>query len=446
MRAERLAVALMAACFVAACAPRSAPTVPASPAFPEFMYPAVPQGVGRPDDAARVERGWRLLQANDLPNADREFEATLSRTPAFYPARAGSAYVALAGMRFDQALGSFDAVLRTAPTYVPALVGRGQTLLAVKSDAAALEAFEAALAVDGSLGDVRSRVDVLRFRGLQELIETARTAASAGRLAEATAAYERALEASPDSAFLYRELGDVAQRQGSADAALSRFRRAVELDTADAVSLTHIGELLEGRQDFAGAEAAYRQAAAIDPSAALSARVAAMAERARDAKLPAQFQAIGASSQIARGDLAALIGVRLEDVLRLAPTREVVVTDVAGHWAAAWIDAVVRAGVIEPFANHTFQPGSAVTRADLAGAVSRVLTLAAARRPELRPHLTARPAIADVSVGHLSYPAVSAAVSAGVMPLVGGNRFESTRPVSGAEASNVVLRLRDLAR
>jgi tetratricopeptide (TPR) repeat protein len=410
------------------------------------MYPMAPQGVGRPEDAGRVERGWRFLQANDLQGADREFEAALSRTPTFFPARAGSAYVALAGTRFDQALRGFDAVLRMAPTYVPALVGRGQTLLAVKRDAAALEAFEAALAVDGSLADLRSRVDVLRFRGLQDLIETARAAAVAGRLDEAAAAYERAIAASPDSAFLYRELGEVAERQRNVDAALNRFRRAVELDAADAVSLTHIGQLLEARQDYGGAEAAYRQAAALDPSPALAARVAAMGERARDAKLPAQFQAIGASPLIARGDLAALIGVRLEDVLRLAPAREVVVTDIAGHWAASWIDAVVRAGVIEPFANHTFQPASPVTRADLAGAVSRVLTLAAGRRPELRPYLAARPAIADISVGHLSYTAVSAAVSAGVMPLVPGNRFEATRPVSGAEASDVVLRLRDLAR
>ena len=69
-----------------------------------------------------------------------------------------------------------------------------------------------------------------------------------------------------------------------------------------------------------------------------------MAERARDAKLPARVPRNSARrQQITRGDLAALIGVRLEDVLRLAPTREVVVTDIAGHWAASWIDRRRRA-------------------------------------------------------------------------------------------------------
>ncbi|MGH9253358.1 MAG: S-layer homology domain-containing protein [Vicinamibacterales bacterium] len=447
MRAERLALGVVTACMVAACATRTPapPPVPTSPAFSEFMYPGVPQGLGSAADAARVDRGWRYLQNNDLANADLEFGAALKQTPAFYPARAGIAYVALAREAFDQALGAFDGALRAAPAYLPALVGRSQTLLALKRDAAALETLEAALVVDPSLTEVRRRVDVLRFRSLQDLIETARTAGAAARLDEAATAYERALAISPDSAFLSREIGLVARRQRNVDSALRHFRRAADLDPADAASLIQIGELLEGRQDVAGAESAYRRAADIDPSADLSARLASIAERTRDAQLPAEFRAIPASPQIARGDLAALIGVRLEEVLRLAAAREVVVTDVTGHWAASWITSVARAGVIEPFANHTFQPGSVITRADLAGAVSRLVALLAASRPELRPHLTARPPIADMSAGHLSYPAASVAVASGVIPLAADGRFEVGRPVSGAEATEVVARLQGFA-
>jgi tetratricopeptide (TPR) repeat protein len=409
------------------------------------MYPALPKGVGGPDDSARVDRGWRYLQAKDFQSADREFADALRRTPGLYPARAGSAYVALAAADFDRALSAFDGVLRTSPAYVPALVGRGQVLLALKRDGAALESFEAALAADASLTDVRRRVDVLRFRGLQDLIDTARAATAANRLDEAASAYERAIAASPDSPFLHRDLAAVRQRQGNTDAAIDGFKRAVQLDPADAASLIQIGELLETRQDFAGAEGAYRQAASIEPSADLTARLARLAERARDIKLPAEFRAIVAAPQITRGDLAALIGVRLEELLASAPAREVVVTDITQHWAAPWIATVARAGVIEPFANHTFQPASPVTRADLASAVSRTVTLAAASRPELRPFLTARPDFADMSTAHLVYPAASVAVASGVMPLAAGSRFEVARLVSGAEAADTVLRLRNLA-
>ena len=118
-------------------------------------------------------------------------------------------------------------------------------------------------------------------------------------------------------------------------------------------------------------------------------------------------------SRISRGDLAALFGVRLEDILRDAPERDVVVTDAQGHWAAAWIARVARTGIMDPFANHAFQPGNLITRADLAGAASRVMAVVAATRPELGSRLAERPQIADMAATHLSYPAVSITVALG---------------------------------
>ena len=449
MRRSRIPHALAALvllALVAGCATRVVPPLPpVALTYPEFVFPTLPQPLATADAVDRIDRGWRFLQNGDLESAEREFAEALQGTPALYPALAGGAYVAMARGDYDRALGSFDAVLRGAAVYVPALAGRGQALLALNQNTAALEAFEALLAADPSLADVRSRIDVLRFRSLQDLIEAARLAAAAGQAAEARDAYERALQMSPDSAFLYRELGLIERRQGNVDAGLDRFRRAAELDPDDAASLIQLGELLIERQDFMGAEAAYRRAADIEPSDDLNARIAAIVQRARDARLPAEFQAVAGSSRISRGDLAALLGVRLEDILQEAPERDVVMTDTQGHWAAAWIVQVARAGIIDPFANHTFQPGTLITRSDLAGAVSRVAAVIAASRPGIRPRLAERPQIVDIAAEHLSYPAVSVAVASGIMPLLDGERFEVARPVSGAEAIDVVARLRALA-
>jgi tetratricopeptide (TPR) repeat protein len=442
VRAAAAALALL----VASCAARTPPPLPATPRYAEFVYPSVPPELRQAEGADRVDAGWRFLQNGDLRNAEREFTAALDRTPGLYPAQAGTAYVALAREQRERAVAAFDAALTGAPRYVPALVGRGQALLALGRDDEALGAFEAALAVDPTLADLNRRVELLRFRNVQELIAGARTAAGAGRVPEARAGYERALRATPDSPFLHRELALLERRAGNRDAALTHFRRAAELDPSDAVSLVQIGELLEERQDFAGAEAAYRKAAAIDPSPDLSAKIAAVSERAREARLPEPFRAIAAASEITRGDLAALIGVRLEPLLREAPPRAAVATDVSGHWAAPWISAVVRAGVMEPFENHTFQPRARVRRGDLAQAVSRLLTLASASRPGLRAQMTAKPAIADMAPTHLSYPAVAVAVSAGVLPLADGSRFQVGRAVTGAEAIEAIDRIRSLAR
>jgi tetratricopeptide (TPR) repeat protein len=443
--AGRAAVGLLVAVCLAACASRTPPPAPSAPHYPDFIYPAVPVDLSSAPGADRVASGWRFLQAGNLRNAERDFAAALKRTPGLYPAQAGLAYVELAGMNYERARAAFELALGMAPRYAPALVGSGQALLGLRRDGDALAAFEAALSADPSLMELGPRIDVLRFRNTQALIARARTAANAGQLDDARSAYEQALMASPESAFLYRELGAVERRSGNVSAALERFRRATALEPRDAVSFVQIGEILEEMMDFAGAATAYRAASAIEPTPAITARLDALAARAREAQLPEQFRALPAASSITRGDLAALIGIRLQDLLQGAQRAEQVMTDVRGHWAATWTAEVVRAGIMDAFENHTFQPAARVRRADLAVAVGRLLTRLAATRPELRARLNTRPTIADVAPRYLEYPQIAASVASGVMPLLPGNRFDVTRPVSGAEAVDTIARLRALA-
>jgi tetratricopeptide (TPR) repeat protein len=443
----RFVLAMATVLIAAGCAGRATPpAAPVADRYPDFMYPALPAALQRAAGAERVEPGWRFLQSGDTRNAGREFAAALKQNPQLYPARAGEAYVALARDDHDRALAGFDATLKLSRDYVPALVGRGQTLLAMKRDGDAIAAFEAALTVDSSLAGVRRRVEVLRFRSVEQVIDNARSAASAGRMDQARTAYERAIQLSPDSAFLYRELAIVERRQGDVDRAIEHFNRAIELDPGDPAALVGLGDVLVDRQDYERADAAYRKAAAIEPTADVNAKIAALAERARESRFPPEFKAIRESPQLSRGELAALIGVRLEGAVAAAPQQQVVITDTGGHWAATWIEQVARAGIMDPFENHTFQPRQSVRRGDLATAVRRLITMAAATNPALRKRIVEQPKIADMPPSHLVYPAAAVAVASGVMPLIDGDRFEVNRSVTGAEAVAVIDRLQALTR
>lgn len=446
-RRDRLAALLIALAMVAgACAPkRTVPPAAVAIAHGEFVYPAVPPTLQGKPGADLIEVGWRYLQGDNAISAERTFAFALRRNAGLYPARTGLGYVALSRRDFKGALSAFDTALKEGPTYAPALVGRGQALLALNRDQEALAALESALAADATLTDVGRRVDLLRFRNLQDLIESARDAARKGRDADARAAYGRALAASPDSAFLYRELGQLDRKNGRTDQALEQFKRAVALDPSDVVSLVQMGELLEERSDYAAAESAFRKAADIEPTPELSARLAATGKKARESRLPPEYRQALDAPQLTRGELAAIIGVRLDQLLREAPGRQVVLTDIRGHWANEWIGAVVRGGVMDPFENHTFQPRTRVRRGDLAAAVSRLLSLIAARDPDLRSRLAERPAIADLTARHAQYRAVAAAVASGVIPLLPGDRFQVAQPVGGAEALETIDRVHALA-
>jgi len=442
---------LAALVLVSACAPKvvSVPVVTA-PKYPEFREPVVPPALADGPAAQSYARGWAYLQTGDLKTAEREFDDALKMTPAFYPAEASLGYLELARKDAKAALPHFDRAIELNPQHgeVSTFIGRGESLLALGREGDALGAFEAAVAADPSQVELARRVEVLKFRGVEQGLARARDAARAGRLDEAIAAYTVAIGSSPDSPFLYREIAAIEKQKGNLDAALADFRKAVALDPSDAKSLAQIGDILEGRGDVAGAEKAYVDALAIEPIADVEKRLDAIRARSALARLPAEYRAIDQAAQITRADLAALIGIRLGSLLQGGPRNgdAALITDVRNNWAATWIMSVARAGVMDPFANHAFQPRSVVRRTDLAQALARLLARVAAQNPaRAKAWESARVKFSDLSPGHLAYPAASVTVAAGVLRTSGENSFQPSRPVTGAEAIEAVNKIETLA-
>ena len=433
---------------VGACGPKTIPApIVSVPKFPDFVQPVVPLALGSPAAVAGQNRGWSFLQVGDLMNAEREFGLALKGAAAFYPAETGLGYLELARKDATSALPHFDRALEQQHDYASALVGRGQALVALDRQPEALEAFEAAVAADSSLTDIKRRVEVFKFRGLEQNLAGAREAAQSGRLDEAVAAYDRAIASSPDSPFLYRELAVVERQQGDGDRALDHFRKALALDPTDATSLVQIGDMLDSRGDLEGAAKVYADALAIESSGLVETKLEALRARADLARLPAEYRAIDRAPQITRADLAALIGVRLARLLQESRPRDAgVITDVRNSWAATWIIVVARDGVMEPYANHTFQPRTVVHRVDFAQAVDHLLERIAAINPaRAKSWETPRVTFSDLSASHLAYPAASAAVASGVMSVGPDNSFQPSRSVSGAEAMEAIGRVEAIA-
>lgn len=446
-RGLRGAAAVLALLVAGGCAARtSAPPSVAAPRYPDFVPPDVPAELRTADLVLRQDLAWRWLQSGAPRTAERAFASLLDRTPGFYPAEAGLGYVHLAAGDLTTALERFEHVLAQANAYLPALVGRGEVLLALGREEDALRSFEAARSVDRSLDAVRRRVDVLQFRVLQASLSSARRAADAGRYEEAAAAYRQAIVTSPGSPFLYRELGVVERRLGAAAQALEHFQKSVELDPTDAAAWREIGEVLEERQDPTAALAAYAQAAGLDPDPALQERMSRLQAGLALARLPAEYRGVADSPTLTRGELAALVGVRLGPLVEAAqaPAGRVV-TDAERHWAAPWILPVIRAGIMDAYPNHTFQPFDSVSRGDLALSASRLLGLIAARRPDLaRQWQAATRPIADVPEGNLNYRAVAVAVASGAVPLLDDGTFQPARLASGADAVAAIDRIERL--
>jgi tetratricopeptide (TPR) repeat protein len=446
---KRLLLLAVTLALAAGCAPKKIelPPTTAAAKYPDYIFPAAPADLGTPAAQERHKVAWLWLQAGDLRAAERNFEAALKLNQDFYPAEAGLGYVGLAKKDQNEAVNHFDRAVVANPRYVPALVGRGEALLALGQRDMALKSFEAAVGADANLQPLRSRIEVLRARMLQDDVAAARKAAESGRLDDARRAYEQAITASPESPFLYRELAAVLRRDGDFPGALQQARKAAAMEPTDSRTQVLIGELLQAQDDITGALQAYEAARALEPGEAIERRIDGLRERLALAALPSEFQSIESSTTLSRAQLAALVGVRLDDLLNRSPRgNSVVITDTRESWAGPWILSVTRAGVMEVYPNHTFQPAAVVRRADLAETASRVLSLIAAEKPQLAVSWrSARRKFPDVSPAHLSYPAASVAVEAGVMETLPDGTFQLATPVTGAEAVAAVKKLEGLA-
>jgi tetratricopeptide (TPR) repeat protein len=445
----RRAIVLCLLVVGAGCAAKLPPEPPAvtSPKYPDYLVPAVPRGVGTPAAVERHMAGWGWLQAGDLRAAERNFASALKQSASFYPAEVGLGYVALANKKQKDALLHFDRAVVVNPRYPPALSGRAEALLALGQEKEALQSLDAALQADPSLTVLRTRLDVLRFRGQQQEIEVARKLAQTGQLDDARGAYIGALETSPDSPFLHRELADVERRAGRLDAALEHASRSAALEPDEPRTHILLADIYEAQGDVTKAAEELNAALALQPDEALKVRLNGLRERAAFAAMPAEYRTIESSTAVTRGQLAALFAVQLEQLLSTARNvNAIVITDTRGHWAAPYILTAARAGVMEVYPNHTFQPDAVVRRADMARAVGVVLELVAQRNPQLAaPWRGSKRTFPDVGPGHVNYPTAALAVDAGVMATAADGSFQLTRPVTGAEAVASMARLAQLA-
>jgi hypothetical protein len=446
--AVAVVVLLVVGAGVGACAVNPPPAVVTSPKYPDFPALIVPAPLKpSPDTARRHDEAWRRLQSGDLGGARREYQAILAGEPSFYPAAAGLGYVAIANHDYKEAAADFNAAIQANGRYRPALDGRADAAIAAGNDAAAIAALQAVLTVDPANEAVRNRLDVVRFRQVQHEIDAARRAREAGRLDEAQATLESALAAMPPGAVILRELALVAMAKGDLPAAEGHARQAVQTDAGDAESWAVLGAVLDKAARSREASEAYDKAFGLDPRPVWQDRRDALRARADEEAEPPAFRDLASASTVTRADVAAMIGLRLPDVLsRSSRHVTVVATDARGTWAATWILQVTQAGVMDVFSNHTFQPESIVKRGTLAEVVSRLLTLLSSERgTDLSRWRALTPTLTDVPPGSPAYAAAALSVAAGAMTAAGG-RFGSTQPATGADLVAAIARLQQLAR
>ncbi|MCC6332611.1 MAG: tetratricopeptide repeat protein [Myxococcales bacterium] len=157
--------------------------------------------------------GGRLMQTGFVDRAIKTFEQGVAANPKDVDCWLGLGRCHLSAGRAEQAMTAFQRLLAAAPEHLEAQSAVAMIRLE-QGDASALEGLQALSSQKGA--------------GLFVHLNLANALQARGDKAGAEAAFERALESSPNNPFVLVELGELALGRGDPAKAAARFKPAAE--------------------------------------------------------------------------------------------------------------------------------------------------------------------------------------------------------------------------
>jgi len=448
-----LSLALLTLVFAAGCAVRTGPAdeaVGSADALLRKSLPSVPEGLLDEMLTPALASGWDMLRGGRYERAADLFTKTISGDPLDDEQRAaanaglGFALIGLgesgnAGQAFDEALGAVEG-------YGPARLGRALMLRRAEQWDESLGLYEELCRRYPQSALLRLESDAARLEALQALLRRGEAAARTDP-GDAVIIYRQALELDPGLAQLHGLLAGVLEDEGRYGEAIAELEVAVGLSSA--------GEQVPYRSRLAWLELEHGdpvRAVALfnillegEPqSVDFREGLSRAEERSRLEALPGEYRLmLSGSRPLTRAGLATILATTCHWQGRQEPAgggRPVIIRDIASHWSAEHVRAVVDRGAMEVYQNHTFRPDEAVDRGDLAFAVCRLLneTVPPASDPP-------GPVLTDISSHHRLYDCVTRLAGAGLLRASEGGRVRVNEAVGAAEALEVVAAAHRLA-
>jgi Tfp pilus assembly protein PilF len=435
-------IAVLAVALLGAWACASAPVAP--PAFYVEDLPAEAMRLKLDERIAAVD-AWEALKAGRVELA-RKYLAKLG--PANPIREAGLAYADLLAGDMPAAEARFKSSVEGTPSMVPSRVGLVQIYESRRERDKAFAEYREILKLDPDNRWAKPRFEALRDDLVGEATAEARTALAAGSRETAKRDFLRVLEYAPDATTAHLELARIFRQEKAKDEALAHYQAVMAAGPADKALLREYAEFLAEAGELGLSLEVLEKLAAGEPrDAAIGRRVEEIKAKLGVYEIPSQYDAIPALESIAREDLAALIGVKFEEVLAAPGARTEILVDISASWAQRFIVTVASLEIIRTSVNHTFQPRRIINRAELADAAVRLIDVLQSRGAKFVPLVESRRIqIADVAPDNVFYASIAKALAFQVMTLTPDRKFEPERTVSGEEAIRVLDIIRDLAK
>jgi len=409
---------------------------PLPPSFYVETLPADKISLLSLEDRIIVEEAWARIKQGDAGRAAKLVEKMGPQNP-FYTV--GLGYVSFMNNDIGAAEGYFKQELGAAPESTLAHAGLAQIYIKTGQDDLAFNEYAEVLKTDPDNPWALKEYESLKKLKTEEHFQEAGTYLAAGDAERAKASFLRALHYSPKSLEAHLRLAQLYRSGGQLSNALFHLNAAYALDPKNKDILKDYADTLLAAEQHGRSLDIYRQYLEVDPkNKEVKDRVESLKNKLGIFELPSQYRSIPLSMAVTREEVAALIAVKFKGQLDEVRGKPPVIIDIATSWASREIIRTAAQGIMEGYANHTFQPKQAVSRAELAEILVRLVgRLRAKGFNFIRQFPEGMIQIADVSPDNYYYQPIADVVSLQLMELGPDKTFRPEMTLSGQEAIKV---------
>jgi tetratricopeptide (TPR) repeat protein len=383
-----------------------------------------------------VEEAWARIRQGDARRAERLVAKMGPRNPFYL---VGLGYISFLNGRIPQAESYFKQELESSPDSTLAHAGLAQIYLQGGQDDMAFNEFLEVLKKEPENPWALKEYETLKTRLTDLYFKEARSALAAGDREQAKADFLKALNYSPKSLEAHLSLARLYRSDSQLTNSLFHYNAAHTLDPKDKEILREYAEtLMEAGQNGRSLDI-YQQYLELDPrNKEVQERVENLKNKLGIFELPSQYKAIPLSMAVTREEVAALIAVKFQSELEGAQAKPPVIIDIATSWANREIIKVASLGLMEGYANHTFLPRQAVTRAEMAEILVRLVNFLKERGFRfIRQFPLEMIQVSDVSTDNFYYQPIAEVVSLGLMELNADKAFRPEMTLSGQDAIKI---------
>ncbi|MBN2409491.1 MAG: S-layer homology domain-containing protein [Candidatus Aminicenantes bacterium] len=410
--------------------------VTVAPTPPNLYIENLPQSLVTPltlEERIQMQEAWDYLRQGWLDKAERAFLRLGPESPLY---DLGLGYVFLLRDDFSSAEGYFRLAIEENPGSLLAHLGLTQLYQKTGDEDKIFNALREVLKIEPANFWAKEGYESLKIRKTERAIEAARAAIARGETESGKESYLRALHYSPESIPAHLALARLYRDEERLSSALVHLKAASSIEPDNIGILSAYAETLTEAREYEQSLEIYQRILGLDAEDKLAQeRIETLRNRLGIVEIPSLYNAIPLAPAITREDLAALLAVKLKDVLGETSSQPPIIVDISTSWASKFILKASSLGLLEVYPNHAFQPKRNVTREDLAMTLLKVIHHLEGQGHRFIPQIPLEMIeIQDIVPDHYSYRTVRQILSYQIMELYPDKTFRPTLTVSGADA------------